>query len=178
VKLVQTALLMDELERIAHSLARLPPRLAQPGQRPAPTYADGTKIPVVLAVDSNSAVNSGVYEFLSTGTVPPDHEDFMGHTYGRYTSDGLRHRLGLKSAYSSIGELPMTNHTASFRGTIDYIFYSGQNLAVNAVLGEVDKNYLEKVVGFPNAHFPSDHICILSEFRVKPQRETAPARAS
>jgi CCR4-NOT transcription complex subunit 6 len=156
VKLVQTALLVGELERIANSFSRLPPRLAQPGQRPAPTYTDGSQIPLIVCIDSNSAPVSGVYEFLSTGTVPPDHEDFMGHTYGRYTSDGLRHRLGLKSAYSQIGELPMTNHTASFRGTIDYIFYTTQNLAVNAVLGEVDKGYLEKVVGFPNAHFPSE----------------------
>jgi len=50
---------------------------------------------------------------------------------------------------------------------IDYVWYSAGNLGVNAVLGEVDKGYLEKVVGFPNAHFPSDHISLCAEFRVK-----------
>ena len=50
----------------------------------------------------------------------------------------------------------MTNYTPSFQGPIDYIWYSTANLSVNAVLGEVDKSYLEKTVGFPNAHFPSE----------------------
>jgi CCR4-NOT transcription complex subunit 6 len=82
----------------------------------------------------------------------------MSHTYGRYTSEGIRHRLGLKSAYAGLpeDEVPLTNYTPSFRGVIDYVFYSAANLAVNKVLGEVDKVYLEKVVGFPNAHFPSE----------------------
>jgi CCR4-NOT transcription complex subunit 6 len=97
----------------------------------------------------------------------------MSHTYGRYTSEGIRHRLGLKSAYAGLPdeEVPLTNYTPSFRGVIDYVFYSAANLAVNKVLGEVDKGYLEKVVGFPNAHFPSDHVSIVSEFRVKPPRD-------
>jgi hypothetical protein len=39
---------------------------------------------------------------------------------------------------------------------------------VNAVLGEVDKGYLEKVVGFPNAHFPSEYVFLVycSEYRL------------
>jgi hypothetical protein len=41
---------------------------------------------------------------------------------------------------------------------IDYVWYTGANLSLNGVLGEVDKGYLEKVVGFPNAHFPSEYV--------------------
>ncbi|KIK69092.1 hypothetical protein GYMLUDRAFT_635803 [Collybiopsis luxurians FD-317 M1] len=52
--------------------------------------------------------------------------------------------------------LPTTNYTPSFSGVLDYIWYSGANLAVNAVLGEVDPVYLSKAVGFPNVHFPSE----------------------
>ena len=82
----------------------------------------------------------------------------MSHTYGRYTAEGMKHRLGLKSAYSLVQNPPTTNHTPGFQGVIDYIWYSTQNLAVNAVFGEVDKQYLDKVIGFPNAHFPSEYV--------------------
>lgn len=176
VKLVQAALLVEEVERITHNFARYPPRLPPasasavgspttptPGEnnassRPPPVYTDGSKIPVIICGDFNSVPESGVYEFLSNGTVPPDHEDFMSHLYGKYTSEGIRHRLGLKSAYASVGELPLTNFTPGYKGHIDYIWHSAANLSVNSVLGEVDPNYLDKVVGFPNAHFPSEYV--------------------
>ncbi|KIJ60025.1 hypothetical protein HYDPIDRAFT_177587 [Hydnomerulius pinastri MD-312] len=181
VKLVQVALLVDEIDKIASFFCKLPPR--PPGNsddktasssRAPPLYTDGTKIPLVICGDFNSIPSSGVCEFLSNGSAPPDHPDFMSHLYGRYTSEGLRHKFGLKSAYAAAGDPPLTNFTPSFQGVIDYIWYGTGNLAVNAVLDGVDKSYLEKAVGFPNAHFPSDHICMVSEFRVKPPRESAP----
>lgn len=175
VKLVQAALLVEEVEKIAQNFAKYPPRLPptpssagsatapsagenNASSRPPPIYSDGYKIPVIVCGDFNSIPQSGVYEFLSTGAIPPNHEDFMHHTYGRYTTEGLRHRLQLKSAYAAAGELPMTNYTPSFKGAIDYIWYSTPNLSVNSVLGEVDQGYLDKVVGFPNAHFPSEYV--------------------
>ncbi|KAF9501702.1 glucose-repressible alcohol dehydrogenase transcriptional effector [Pleurotus eryngii] len=223
VKLVQVALLLEEVEKIANNFARYPPRLI-PTPAPtfdeidedgdpngeqvngetnginghssppltfekAPTYADGTKIPLIVCGDFNTVPDSGLYEFLSKGSLPANHPDFMSHMYGRYTSEGLKHQLGLKSAYDVSSQVPgatvnhasaasgasydfpMTNFTPSFKGVIDYVWYSQANIAVNAVLGEVDKAYLEKVVGFPNAHFPSDHLCLIAEFRVKPPRQ-------
>jgi len=201
VKLVQVALLVDEIEKISNNFAKYPPpptpqaptdeadsagtlagessispTLRSAPSRLPPTYSDGSKIPLIICGDFNSIPMSGVYEFLSTGSLPANHPDFLSHTYGRYTAEGLRHRLGLKNSYSApgAGELPLTNYTPSFQGVIDYVWYSGANLSVNGVLGEVDKGYLEKVVGFPNAHFPSDHICLVSEFRVKPPRDNPP----
>ncbi|KAF5385920.1 hypothetical protein D9615_002602 [Tricholomella constricta] len=199
VKLVQAALLVDELEKVVNNFAKYPPpppptpdepdtgstdpedlsasssslKPKPPPPRPAPNYTDGSKIPLIICGDFNSVPSSGVFEFLSTGQLSASHPDFMQHKYGRYTSEGMRHRLGLKSAYAApgAGEPPLTNYTPSFQGSIDYVWYSSASLAVNAVLGEVDKGYLEKVVGFPNAHFPSDHVCIVSEFRVKPPRD-------
>ncbi|EJD03212.1 glucose-repressible alcohol dehydrogenase transcriptional effector [Fomitiporia mediterranea MF3/22] len=177
VKLVQTALLVDEVDKIASRFARYPPPPPKPNtdetpSRPPPVYTDGTKIPIIICGDFNSIPESGVYEFLSNGTVPSDHPDFLSRIYGNYTSEGLRHRLGLRSAYSGIGELPMTNYTPSFQGSIDYIWYTANNLTVTSLLGEIDKDYLSKVVGFPNVHFPSDHVAILSEFRVKLPKDT------
>jgi CCR4-NOT transcription complex subunit 6 len=68
--------------------------------------------------------------------------------------------------------LPITNYTPGFKGHIDYIWYTANSLSVTGLLGEVDPAYLGKVVGFPNAHFPSDHIYMLSEFKIKPQVES------
>jgi CCR4-NOT transcription complex subunit 6 len=225
VKLVQTAMLVEEIEKIAAQFAKFPPMLiADPSPAPptsssnddpttttndpsstsspplsapapkttrGPSYSDATKIPLVICGDFNSVPGSGVYEFLSSGQVPRDHEDFMDHVYGVYTEEGLSHKLGLKSAYSSIGELSLTNFTPSFEGgmscfplprhhlflpqsrssgltlpalapfdiiVIDYIWYSTNSLAVTSLLGEIDPNYLSKVVGFPNAHFPSEYV--------------------
>uniref|UniRef100_A0A8H7Y6Z8 CCR4-Not complex 3'-5'-exoribonuclease subunit Ccr4 n=1 Tax=Psilocybe cubensis TaxID=181762 RepID=A0A8H7Y6Z8_PSICU len=225
VKLVQVALLVEEVEKIAHHFAKYPPPppgfngimppsseasassgvngiddssdaastsasaadesstrpspTPAPVYRPPPIYTDGSKIPTIVCGDFNSLLTSGVYEFLNTGSVPPTHEDFMSHTYGRYTSEGIRHRLGLKSAYSAPGapaEALITNHTPTFKEHIDYVWYSAANMGVNKVLGEIDPAYLDKVVGFPNPHFPSDHVAIAAEFRIKPPRETAPSR--
>ncbi|KAH9929597.1 Endonuclease/exonuclease/phosphatase [Epithele typhae] len=195
VKLVQVALLIEEVEKIAQNFAKYPPRLPptpssaassstspsvsenNASSRPPPVYSDGYKIPVIVCGDFNSIPNSGVYEFLSNGTIAPDHEDFMSHTYGKYTTEGIRHRLGMKSAYAATGEPPFTNFTTSFYDPIDYIWYSTSHLSVNSVLGPVDPAYIEKQVGFPNAHFPSDHLAIVSEFRLRPQREVAPPTA-
>ena len=257
VKLVQVALLLEEIEKIANGFAKYPPPkptmdgdLSTPSElststppphadesdgsnldavnvtvdgnepttdadnqpppnpstqssRPPPVYTDGSKIPLIICGDFNSGPDSGVCEFLSTGSLPPDHPDFMSHMYGRYTSEGIRHRLGLKNAYAApgAGELPLTNYTPSFQGVIDYVWYSAANVAVTSVLGEVNRGYLEKVVGFPNAHFPSEcvssfnfmyshnytsdppfgwlhsHVCIMAKFRVKPPRDTRPTTA-
>jgi CCR4-NOT transcription complex subunit 6 len=73
-------------------------------------------------------------------------------------SDGLRHQLGLKSAYARGGEeqLPWTNYTPDFRKVIDYIWYGSAKLEVTGVLGEVDRSYMNSVRGLPNADFPSE----------------------
>ncbi|TKY84717.1 hypothetical protein EX895_005797 [Sporisorium graminicola] len=171
VKLVQVAMLMDEVEKAGARFAKLPakPSVAE-GYPPPPKYTHANQIPTIICGDFNSVPETGVYDFLSNGAVPGDHEDFMDHVYGNYTAQGLQHSYKLESSYLPIGELPFTNYTPGYEGAIDYIFYSKNTLSVTGVLGEIDKQYLSKVVGFPNAHFPSDHICIMSEFNVKRSR--------
>jgi CCR4-NOT transcription complex subunit 6 len=158
VKLIQVAMLVDEVDKIGAQFARLPPKYQSPDDnKPAPpVYRDGTDIPTIICGDFNSEPHSAVYDFFSRGQVPAGHEDFMNYEYGSYTTRGMSHRLGLRSAYSTIGELPLTNHTPGFAGAIDYIWFNQSNLSVTNLLGEIDKDYISKVVGFPNAHFPSE----------------------
>lgn len=168
VKLVQVAMLMDQVEKAGNRFAKLPPKLTVgDGYPPAPKYTHGNQIPTIVCGDFNSVPETGVYHLLANGAVPGDHEDFMDHVYGNYTAQGLQHSYKLESSYAPVGELSFTNYTPGYEGGIDYIFYTKNTLNVTGVLGEIDKQYLSKVVGFPNAHFPSDHICIMSEFKVK-----------
>lgn len=159
VKLVQTGIMVEEIQSLL--------------QAQEDTDEEGltwSHYPLIVCGDYNSVPSSGVYEFLSTGSVSPNHPDFLDGVYGRYTSEGMRHKLGLRSAYAGYRqeprhvedetdrgtELPMTNWTPPFSGVLDYIWYSGATLAVNKVLGEVDKTYMSTVPGLPNSHFPSE----------------------
>ncbi len=176
VKLVQVGMLMEEVEKAGSRFAKLPPKLSvAEGYPPAPKYTHGTQIPTIVCGDFNSVPETGVYDFLASSSVPGDHEDFMDHVYGNYTAHGLQHNYRLESSYAPIGELTFTNYTPGYEGGIDYIFYSKNSLSVTGVLGEVDKQYLSKVVGFPNAHFPSDHICIMGEYKVKRLEHVQPS---
>ena len=44
-------------------------------------------------------------------------------------------------------------------------------------LGEVDPEYLKRVPGFPNQHFPSDHLALMAKFKVEKQRSTQKVEA-
>ncbi|KAI9806010.1 MAG: Glucose-repressible alcohol dehydrogenase transcriptional effector [Piccolia ochrophora] len=192
VKLVQVAILMEQVAKLADKYAKWPAcidktafklsedRLDADGnaleeQAPTPSpsveYAHGSQIPLVLCGDFNSTGDSGVYDLLSQGSVPNTHSDLGGYLYGAFTRDGMSHPFSLKSSYANIGELSFTNYTPGFTGVIDYIWYSTNNLQVTGLLGEVDKEYLQRVPGFPNYHFPSDHLALLTEFSVKGRKE-------
>ncbi|GES85480.1 glucose-repressible alcohol dehydrogenase transcriptional effector [Rhizophagus clarus] len=115
VKLVQVAMLMDELDKLAQKWCT---------NNSPYNYTSPQKISTIICGDFNSTPDSGVYEFLTRGIIRQDHDDFGDH--------------------------------------------STNTLSVTGLLGGIDKEYLTKMVGFPNAHFPSDHVVILAEFRVKP----------
>ena len=140
-----------------------------PPPTPAPSmeYSSGSQIPLVLCGDFNATTASGVYDLLAHGHLSETHSDLEGRTYGNFTRDGMSHPFSLKSSYGTMGELSFTNYTPNFTEVIDYIWYSTNTLHVTGLLGEVDKDYLQRVPGFPNYHFPSDHLALLAEFVVK-----------
>jgi len=154
VKLIQVAMLMEELDDLASKWAK------RKDDR-SPSYPDGTKIPLVICGDFNSIPDSGVYEYMSKGTVSSTHPDFRSHRYGKFTEVGMSHPFGLRSAYAQGpgGKelLPFTNYTPGFQGVIDYIWYSTSALSVEAVMEEPEAAYIENVVGFPDPHFPSEY---------------------
>lgn len=183
VKLIQTAILMEEVAKLSDRYSKWPPctdktafRFSEAdGQEtvtptdPAPSaeYSSGDQIPLVMCGDFNSSPGSAAYNLIVQGGLEGDHPDLGKRLYGNLSRIGMTHPFKLKSAYSSIGELSFTNYTPDFKDILDYIWYSANTLNVTALLGNVDKEYLQRVPGFPNFHFPSDHIALLAEFSVK-----------
>ncbi|KAI8607734.1 hypothetical protein BC830DRAFT_1072696, partial [Chytriomyces sp. MP71] len=78
----------------------------------------------------------------------------------------LRHGTKLASAYDR-KDLPFTNLTPDFTGSIDHILYTSGTLSIRDVLGDFDQayypppapvGYLAKITSFPTPHIPSDHL--------------------
>jgi CCR4-NOT transcription complex subunit 6 len=192
VKLIQTALLLDSITKYSEKYARWPAcknktryRIADeeggsdtPTElEPAPSmeYTSSSQLPLVMCVDLNSTPDSSVYELLSKGRIEKDHVDLSEHSYGNFTRDGIEHQFSLRSAYSCLDDTPeklaFTNYTPGFIGVIDHIFYSTNALELTTLLGGVDAEYMKRVPGFPNYHFPSDHLSLFAEFAVKGRKE-------
>ncbi|ORX58917.1 hypothetical protein DM01DRAFT_250806 [Hesseltinella vesiculosa] len=170
VKLVQVGMLMEDMEQFASKHLKPPTNTCnEDTNRKPPTYASVADLPTVICGDFNSTHESGVVEFLSSGNIQQDHHDFGNHVYGTYTTEGLSHPLSLKSAYAS-GDIQYTNYTPTFKGVLDYIWYTSNTIESLSLLGPIENPYFKKVVGFPNAHFPSDHIPIAAEFKFRAPR--------
>lgn len=188
VKLVQVAIMMEEVTQLAEKYVKIPPctdktafRFSEPEDgkegtstpaEPGPSveYTSASQIPILVCGDFNSCPGSAVYNLLAHGRMAEEHPDLEKRLYGNLSRVGMSHPFTMKSAYSSIGELNFTNYTPGFTDVIDYIWYSSNSLQVAALLGDVDKEYLKRVPGFPNYHFPSDHIALMAEFSVKSKK--------
>ena len=193
VKVVQATLLVEEVQKLAEKYAKHPPTpdkdkirfrfadidkegddtVEEVAREPVPSmsYNSAAEIPMVICGDFNSKPESGVHELLTTGNLAANHKDLGTFKYGDISKHGVHHPFSLKSSYGNIGELPFTNYTPPFTGVLDYIFYTTNALTCTGLLGEVDKEYLTRVPGFPNVHYPSDHLLLMSEFKAKPRKE-------
>ncbi|KAJ4302056.1 Glucose-repressible alcohol dehydrogenase transcriptional effector [Collariella sp. IMI 366227] len=191
VKLVQTAIMMENITRLAERWTRMPPlkdkkmiqlpveegeeRAEVPEPAPSQEYRNNTDIPLVVCGDYNSTKSSSVYQLLSEGGVSHNHKEFDNHQYGSFTRDGVQHPFSMRSAYKALEGMPedlsFTNYVPNFAEVIDYIWYSTNTLEVVSLLGPPDKDYLKRVPGFPNYHFPADHIQIMAELVIKARKD-------
>eukprot|EP00887_Chlorella_sp_A99_P006946 scaffold2.g6946.t1 len=129
------------------AVARFASRAAL-GGGPGPAAALAARVPLILAGDFNSlpiktqsdqfdtvpeggALVSGVYTLLSTGEVPAQHPDHParrrpngGPAAARFAPSTSGLRLASASVAAWGAEPPATNCTASFRGTLDYVWLS------------------------------------------------------
>ncbi|KFK35106.1 hypothetical protein AALP_AA5G236700 [Arabis alpina] len=152
--------------------------------------AASADIPMLVCGDFNAVPGSSPHSLLAMGKVDPSHPDLMVDPFGilrPFTK--LTHQLPLVSAYSSFARMggslvaeqqrrrmdptsnePLfTNCTRDFIGTLDYIFYTADTLAVESLLELLDEESLRKDTALPSPEWSSDHIALLAEFRCMPK---------
>lgn len=186
VKLIQAAVLLEELNKLADKYTKHPPALnkkvfrfsgeeddeeaVEPG--PSLEYTNPSQIPTIICGDFNSGPGSPVYDLFTKRQLDANHQDFIGRDYGSLSAGGMSHVFTLKSTNALVSNHYITNYTPDFIDELDHIFYSSNSLRPIGVLGEVDPQYLKRVPGFPNVHFPSDHLALMAEFKVEKLRRT------
>jgi CCR4-NOT transcription complex subunit 6 len=82
---------------------------------------------------------------------------------------GITHSFQLGSAYQTVmGDEPWTtNYTSNFKGVLDYIWYSAQNLMPLSVAPVPDEQQLTKYgEALPSTQFSSDHILLISDMQI------------
>lgn len=182
VKIIQTAILMEYVTKLADKYARWPACKDKKAYgmdnddqgEPAPSMEyTNTQLPLLVCGDFNSTPESAVYELLAHGSLEPNHKEMGEYQYGNFTRDGMQHPFSLRSSYANLDGTPealaFTNYTPGYTGILDYIWYSTNALEVTSLLGPVDPEHLKRLPGFPNYHFPSDHLSLLAEFTLKKQ---------
>ncbi|KAK0398026.1 hypothetical protein QR680_002394 [Steinernema hermaphroditum] len=165
VKLIQSMILTKAVTDIVHNVARLFQQSVE-------------EIPLIICGDFNSLPDSGVYEYFTNGFVTRAHHELKGFndekvmsTINNVIDDTFcGHGLSLESAID-VNHIPYTNNTADFKGVIDYIFGTSHSLLRLGFLGPIDQDwvYHNKIIGFPHAHIPSDHLPIMCHYALIPR---------
>lgn len=186
VKLIQAATIMEEVNKLADGYTKWPAKTnkqyippprdgeanakSYPEPGPSVSYSAGNQIPMLVCGDFNSGPGSPVYELFTKRILQAEHADFTDRNYGDMSTNGMTHNLNLKSINALVDPHFITNYTPDFVDELDHVFYSSNSLRPIGVLGQVDSEYLKRVPGFPNQHFPSDHLALMAQFLVEKPR--------
>lgn len=151
VKLWQTMTLMRELDQFVHS----------------------RDVSLILCGDFNSEPESAVYEFLGDGVIERSHPELdIAQERVQILPElhNIVHNIELASAMETAlgGEPYFTNYTATFKGCLDYIWYTPSRLRVLAVYNIPDERSFEiqGLEGLPAVNYPSDHLLLCCDFMV------------
>lgn len=134
----------------------------------------GTNLPLMICGDFNSTPDTAVYDLLSRQAVHPGHPDVNmnnGDEVPNILPDTLSitHSFQLGSAYNTVmGEEPkQTNFTTNFKGVLDYMWYSGQNLRPLSAAPIPDEEVLTRHgEALPSTQYSSDHIMLISDMQI------------
>lgn len=135
----------------------------------------GQNLPLMICGDFNSTPDTAVYDLLSRSAVHPGHPD-VNMNNGDDSSPNIlpdahqiTHQFSLGSVYSQvIGEEPhATNYTVNFKGVLDYIWFSGQNLRPLSAAPIPEKSVLTKHgEALPSTQYSSDHVMLISDMQI------------
>lgn len=124
------------------------------------------RMPIVVCGDFNSTPDSAVYEYFRRGQVRQDHEDLKKDPCGLMRCVQLHSGSCMATAYETCTgkEATFTNYTEDFKGTLDYIWFSPDNLSVLAISQVDDEAQLSQESALPSSTRPSDHVSLVATF--------------
>ena len=134
----------------------------------------GTNLPLIICGDFNSTPDTAVYDLFSRQAVHPGHPDVnvaTGDDVPNVLPDAMNitHSFQLGSAYQTVlGDEPITtNYTANFKGVLDYVWYSVQNLRPLSAAPVPDESVLTRHgEALPSTEYSSDHIMLISDMQI------------
>ncbi|XP_043833600.1 2',5'-phosphodiesterase 12 [Dromiciops gliroides] len=121
-------------------------------------------IPILFCGDFNSTPSTGMYSFVSTGSISEDHEDWTSNGEEERCNMSLTHPFRLKSA---CGEPAYTNYVGGFHGCLDYIFIDFTALEVEQVIPMPSHEEVTTHQALPSVSHPSDHIALICDLKWK-----------
>jgi CCR4-NOT transcription complex subunit 6 len=126
---------------------------------------------VVLCGDFNSEPDSAVYEFLKRGRLLSTRPEIMNAEVNVLPKlDDIRHNFDLQSMMAqATGQEPLfTNYTANYKGVLDYIWFTQNNINVTHILvPPAEEDVMMRAgVGLPSTRDPSDHIALCGDLSV------------
>jgi len=136
----------------------------------------GTNLPLMLCGDFNSTPETAVYDLLSRQAVHPGHPDVNVNINEDGNSTNilpdvlsLTHSFQLGSVYNTVmGEEPRsTNYTTNFKGVLDYMWYSANNLRPLSAAPIPEEEVLTRHgEALPSTQFSSDHVMLISDMQI------------
>jgi len=137
-------------------------------------------MPLLLCGDFNSTPESAVYELLRQGSVRSDHDDLKVDPCGLLKRLNIGHSLSMATAYETCNgrEAQYTNYTEDFKGTLDYIWFSSETLAVLAISQVDEESQLTQETALPSSTRPSDHVSLVATFKFRDAPADPPTRTA
>jgi len=136
----------------------------------------GSNLPLMICGDFNSTPDTAVYDLLSRQAVHPGHPNVNINI----SEDGsntnilpdvisITHSFQLGSVYHTVmGEEPkVTNYTNTFKGVLDYMWYSANNLRpLSAAPIPDEETLIRHGEALPSTQYSSDHIMLISDMQI------------
>ncbi|XP_072743590.1 2',5'-phosphodiesterase 12 [Anoplolepis gracilipes] len=119
---------------------------------------------VILCGDFNSVPECGIYQLMTKLHVSRTCEDWKSNVEEAVENVSLTQDLLMSSA---CGTPTYTNYTPAFSACLDYIFYERHKFEVEQVIPMPSKEELTLHTGLPSVVFPSDHISLCADLKLK-----------
>jgi CCR4-NOT transcription complex subunit 6 len=126
---------------------------------------------VLVCGDFNSEPDSAVYEYIKRGRISGIRPE-LSESNILPSLDTLHHSLEFDSLMNAAtgSEPKFTNYTETYKGVLDYIWYTPGCLKISHVLVPPSEEEIRRLTGaaLPNVNYPSDHIMLCSDMILLP----------